>query len=235
MIVEAPRNMYDITSFSFPGIHHPAMSMPITRFGPVKKMVIAARFNISVPVGWPELQIIRRASDGISNVAVTTSTIEPKPTGYLNLYEYDLTAKNFDIRVGDKLNITWHGNILQHDQIRFSLAYYSGTSPIIPMVSVVFGDYDSNITTFITSTLGLVTSTKSDIDISEVVSDETSTTATVAMTSTDITIDSVSDAYANTSTTASTATVTEGSTNQASTNQISLITNDNIKIISGVI
>lgn len=62
MIVEAPRDLHDLTSFSFPGIPHPAMSMPVTQFGPLRKMVIAARFDINVPIGWPELQIIRRAS-----------------------------------------------------------------------------------------------------------------------------------------------------------------------------
>ena len=144
VIVEAPRNiyMYDNDSFSFPGIPHQAMSMPFTRSGALRKMVIAARFDIRVPVGWPELQIIRMANDGTPNIIVfTTNTMEPKPTGYLNLYEYNLTPINFAIQVGDTLNISWHGNNIQ--QSRFSLAYYhNGTSPAIPMVSIVVGDCD---------------------------------------------------------------------------------------------
>ena len=141
MIVEAPRNMYDDDSFSFPGILHQAMSMPFTRFGALRKMVIAARFDIHVPVGWPELQIIRMANDGISNIVFTTNTMEPKPIGYLNLYEYDLTTTGFNIQSGDVLNISWRGNVLERNQIRFSLAYdNSGTSPAIPMVSIVVGD-----------------------------------------------------------------------------------------------
>ena len=142
MIVEAPKN--NLASFYFPGIHHPAMSMTVGKVGPLRKIVIAARFNISVAVGWPELQIIRTVSDEIPKVAFTTNATEPKPTGYLNLYEYDLVAKNFDIQDGDTVNISWHGNVLWYDQIRFSLAYYhNGTSPAIPMVSIVVGDCES--------------------------------------------------------------------------------------------
>jgi hypothetical protein len=145
MIVEAPRNMYDIKSFSFPEISYLGMSMPVNhgQSGPLKKIVIAARFDIHVPVGWPELQIIRGASNGTSNIALTTNTMEPKPTGYLNLYEYNLTAINFNTQIGDTLNISWYGSTLQPNQMRFSLAYYNNrTFPVIPIVSIVVGDCD---------------------------------------------------------------------------------------------
>ena len=67
--------------------------------------------------------------------------MEPKPTGYVNLYEYDLTAISFNIQAGDKLSISWHGSYTQ--QPRFSLAYYHNrTSPAIPMVSIIVGDCD---------------------------------------------------------------------------------------------
>ena len=142
MIVEALRNMHDNDSFSFPGIPHQAMSMQFTRSGALRKMVIAARFDIHVPVGWPELQIIRIANDGISNIVFTTNTMEPKPTGYLNLYEYDLITIGFNIQSGDVLNISWHGNLLRRDQIRFSLAYHNNGTSLVPMVSIVVGDCD---------------------------------------------------------------------------------------------
>ena len=145
MIVKTARNDLASFSFEFPGILHPAaaMSMSVGKVGPLRKIVIAARVNISVAVGWPELQIIRTIRDETPNTVFTTNATEPKPTGYLNLYEYDLVADKFDIQDGDTLNISWHGNILQHDQIRFSLAYYNnGTSPAIPMVSVVVGNCD---------------------------------------------------------------------------------------------
>ena len=123
--MEAPRNIYDNDSFSFPGIPRPAMSMPFTQFGPLRKIVIAARFDVHIPIGWPELQIARIANNAYVtyNVVFTTNATEPKPTGYLNLYEYDLAPKNFDIQDGDKLNIAWYSNVdlLQTNQIRFSL------------------------------------------------------------------------------------------------------------------
>ena len=156
MIVEAPRNItYSSSSFSFPGIDLPqmTMSMPITQCGPLRKMVIAARSNVSAPVGWPELQIIRNASNGTRYVAFTTSTTEPTPTGYLNVYEYDLAATEFIIQVGDILNISWHGDMREPDQIRFSLAYFNnGTSSSIPMVSIVVGDCGPDTDLLILST-----------------------------------------------------------------------------------
>ena len=143
MIVNAPRDTYSSNSFSFLGIPPMAMSMsmPLTQSGYLSKMVIAARFDVLMPGGWPELQIIRNASSGTSNVVFNTST-EPKPTEYLNVYEYNLTATNFSIEAGDVLNISWHGNEQEPDQIRFSLAYYNCKTPRtqIPMVSIVVGD-----------------------------------------------------------------------------------------------
>ena len=144
MIVDAPRNAYSSSPFSFPGVPPMVMNIPFTQSEPLRKMVITARFNVSAPVGWPELQILRNASNGAetSYVAFTTNTTEPTPTGYLNVYEYDLTATEFITQAGDVLNISWRGDVRQRDQIRFSLAYYNnGTSPSIPMVSIVVGEY----------------------------------------------------------------------------------------------
>ena len=153
MIVEALGNVHDSPpSFSFPGILYPNISMPFTQSGPLRKMVIAAKFDIDVPDGWLELQIIRTVNGGTPNVVFTTNTMEPKPTGYLNLYEYNLTAINFTIQAEDKLSISWHGNNTQ--QPRFSLAYYNnGTSPAIPMVSIVVGDCDPEIDLLTLNTL----------------------------------------------------------------------------------
>ena len=142
MIVDAPRNAYSSSPFSFPGVPPMVMNIPFTQSGPLRKMVITARFNVSAPVGWPELQILRNASNGAgTSYVVFTTTTEPTPTGYLNVYEYDLTATEFITQAGDVLNISWRGDIRQGDQIRFSLAYYNnGTSPSIPMVSIVVGE-----------------------------------------------------------------------------------------------
>jgi hypothetical protein len=224
MIVETPRNTHDLASFSFPGhgIPRPTMSMPVTQFGALRKMIIAAGFDVRVPVGWPELQIIRRANNGTCNVVFMTNATEPKPTGYLNIYEYNLTATNFNIQIGDTLNIAWHGNTLQPNQMRFSLAYYkyNGSSPV-PMVSIVVGDcYPA------TDLLTLDT----------LYCEENSVTAMESVTT--IQCADMADATAKTSTIGSTISMSEEttSTTQASTNQIaSSATNDSLKIISGVV
>lgn len=71
-------------------------------------------------------------------VAFNTNTTEPKPTGYLNLYEYNLEETILYIKPGDILNIPD-----SYQSSYFSLAYYSycnGTSLSIPLVSFVVGD-----------------------------------------------------------------------------------------------
>ena len=131
---QASRSLY------FPGIPPLAMSMPFTHCGLLRRIVILAKVNATVPVGWPVIQIIRRMANKIPCVAFTTNMhmMEPQPTPYPSVYEYDLSTENFTIQTGDVLNISWYGDVLQPDQVRFSLAYYdNGTPPGIPMVSVV--------------------------------------------------------------------------------------------------
>lgn len=127
--------------YSYTQISQPATSMPLTQSGPLKKLIIAAEFDVTASAGWPELQIIRNATD----VVFSTNTIEPKPTGYLNVYEYNVSTDMFEIKAGDVLNISWHTNAGEPDKNRFSLAYYgnNGTSTKIPMVSIVVGVCDS--------------------------------------------------------------------------------------------
>ena len=125
-IVDVPRSANSFVSLysysQFPGISTKAMSMPLTQSGSLRKIIIAAEFDVTVKSGWPELQIIRNATDFV----FTTNTIEPKPTGYLNVYEYRLLADEPEIRAGDVLNISWHRDIMEHPyNIRFSLARYN--------------------------------------------------------------------------------------------------------------
>ena len=117
------------------------MSMPLTQSGPLKRLIIAAEFDVTVSSGWPELQIIRNLTD----IVFSTNTSKPKPMGYLNVYEYNLSAVNFQVEPRDVLNISWYDAREQSQQVRnrFSLAYYNnGTSPSIPMVSIIVGDCD---------------------------------------------------------------------------------------------
>ena len=237
IVVEAfnLQNIYGSTSFSFPGIFHMAVSMPFTQSGSLRKMVIAAKYNVSVHAGWPELQIIRETNSSYC-IAFTTNTTEPKPTGYLNLYEYDLTATNFNIQTGDKLNISWRGNALQPDQIRFSLAYDNYGA--FPMVSVVVGDCGSepDLLTLDRLYCEEVTPT-ANVESVAVTESFTSTPATKwPITSNKIdSSEAVSDASAEASTTL-TGTIDE-SVNTASTNQFKLSNasaNETV-IISGVV
>ena len=126
----------------FPEIVVPTYtSMRLNQSGPLRKMIIAAKFNVAMSSGWPQLQIIRNGN----NLTFTTNTTEPKPTGYLNVYEYNLTAANFQVKAGDVLNISWYDEREQWLGNRFSLAYqYNTHSHIhVPMVSIIVGDCDS--------------------------------------------------------------------------------------------
>ena len=135
-------------SFYFPGIitQH-SISMPFTQSGPLRRMIIAAKFNETAQLGWPELQIIRRANNVTNGadtyVAFTTNATGPRTEPvYHNVYEYDLNSHdNFEVQIGDKLNISWHGDVQQPNQIRFSLAYYNN-GILIPMASIFVGDCD---------------------------------------------------------------------------------------------
>ena len=135
-------------SFYFPGIiiQH-SISKPLTQSGPLRRMIIAAKFNETAQLGWPELQIIRKANNVTNGadtyIAFTTNATGPRSEPvYCNVYEYDLNPRDsFEIQIGDKLNISWSGDVRQPDQIRFSLAYYNN-GILIPMASIFVGDYD---------------------------------------------------------------------------------------------
>ena len=78
-------------------------------------------------------------------VAFITNTTEPRPI-ILLLQQYNLSmTNNFIVQRGDMLNISWYGDVLQQDQIHFSLAYYNnGIPPGIPNVSVEMNSSRSN-------------------------------------------------------------------------------------------
>ena len=151
-VVPVPRDIYTSSSFSFP---EPlmAMSMPFKQSGLFRKIIIAALFNATASAGWPRLQVtVRRASNETPYVVAFSTHImkEPKPTGYLNVYEYDVSTQKFIIQTGDILNISWYGSPLQQNQTqdRFSLAYYRNATiryPGIPMIAVFV---DTNVTMY---------------------------------------------------------------------------------------
>ena len=148
--------------YSYTRIPQSATSMPLTQSGPLKKLIIAAEFDVTASAGWPELQIIRNAANHTC-VVFTTNTTEPKPTGYLNVYEYDISSDTVEINVGDVLNISWRTNSGRPDRNRLSLAYYNGTSSKIPMVSIVVGDCDSETNLLTLNSLYCAEGTESTI------------------------------------------------------------------------
>jgi hypothetical protein len=138
----------------FPGIITPdsylSTNLYLTQSGSLRGMVIAAKFNATACVGWPVLKIMRMEYSGIrgsdtSDTVASTTNMKPRLTGYPNVYEYELN-NNVIVRVDDILTISWHGNVSQPDQVRFSLAYYINNGFSVPMVSVVVDDCDDLLT-----------------------------------------------------------------------------------------
>ena len=85
-------------------------NLQLTQSGHLRRILIAARFNATARVGWPKLQIVRMGSSTIYGsasddiVVFTTNTTEPRPTGYLNVYEYELN-NSASVQVDDILAI----------------------------------------------------------------------------------------------------------------------------------
>ena len=113
-------------------------SLALDQTGPLRKLIFAAHFDVTMQSGWPQMEIIRNISTGSSHAVFATAEMEPKPTGYLNVYEYNITP-NLDIQSGDILNISWYGD---ESDVRFLLAYYYDMLCNIPLVSIVVGECD---------------------------------------------------------------------------------------------
>ena len=119
---------------------------------------------------------MQRASNGhMPMVAFNTNTTEPKPTGYLTLYEYNLEETMLHIEPGDTLDI--HDS---YQSSRFSLAYYSNGTFSISLVSFVVGDCESETDPLTLNILNCEDATMAPT------SDQTSTQATTPHTSSKI-------------------------------------------------
>ena len=123
-------------------------SMPLNKSGHLEKIVIAAKLNHDIVSGWPILQIMRKVSkNSTSTVDMTMS--EPRPTGYLNVYEYD-TSMN--IEVGDMVHIQWPAEVVRVSESRYLLAYLTqlqgGTRK--PLIYINVSSLSQNQTTTVT-------------------------------------------------------------------------------------
>jgi flagellar biosynthesis/type III secretory pathway M-ring protein FliF/YscJ len=140
--------------------------------------------------------------------------MKPRLTGYPNVYEYELN-NNVIVRVDDILTISWHGNVSQPDQVRFSLAYYINNGFSVPMVSVVVDDCDDLLTS---NALHCTSHVTRNVTITPATNGRTTSTSTTTNAGNDIT-------------------PTQANTNQAneSDSEIQLSTTNETIIISGVV
>jgi hypothetical protein len=143
VIVDAPRDNRIYNSFNF--ILKNILSMPISESGLLVKFFIAAKFNNTIPSGWPVLQIRRRihTSDSSYLREVFSITMEPRPTGYLNVFEYDVQNMTFDVQHNDSIRVFWPQ--ITNVSRRYSLAYFRDNSNI--MLSIETQHHTEPVTT----------------------------------------------------------------------------------------
>ena len=108
------------SNLSFSGRHH-------------INFVIAAKFNRSTSSGWPVLQIKRRVPNDSFNTIVMTQ-LEPRPTGYLNVFEYKLLSD--DVQQGDVVHIVPQS----YGQQRYLLGYQTTPFHDQPQVCVTWSN-----------------------------------------------------------------------------------------------
>jgi hypothetical protein len=137
VIVDAPRD----SSNSFNFTPATTQSMPIKESGLLVKFFIAAKFNHTISSGWPIIQIRRRTHTNNFSQVFSTA-MEPRPTGYLNVFEYDVQKMEFDIQHNDLIRVFWpqDTNILQ----RFSLAYFRARDSSNVMLSIEVQHHTEN-------------------------------------------------------------------------------------------
>ena len=237
----------DSACLHFSGMISNSIHLRLTQSGQLRRLFIAAKFNATAHFGWPELQIMNT-----TDTYNVTLAMEPRPTGYLNVYEYELN-KNFTVQSGDVLTISWPQHyVSQHNQIRFSLAQYDNGSAMVPMVSIILGNCDRETDLLTLNSLYCEEATISPTsDTTAIIRNVTSTPATKSdglVTSTIVTTDlkesTRPEFNASDHTTAGIVNMTKESINttQASMNQtnkseseVNLSTTNETVLISGVV
>ena len=112
----------------------------MNKSGLLAKFLIAAKYDHTIPSGWPALQIRRRVNLSYHVVQISTMK-EPRPTGYLNVFEYDMLSEAFEIQLGDAVRVYWLH--FWTNRTRYSLAYVGNYKM---MVSVKLHQNQSVIT-----------------------------------------------------------------------------------------
>ena len=136
MIVDAPRDSRIYNSFNYTLKN--TQSMPISESGLLEKFFIAAQFNHTIPSGWPLLQIRRRIHTNDSSYLsqVFSTTMEPRFTGYLNVFEYDVQNVQFDVQYNDIIRVYWPTDTNVTVLKRYSLAYFRDGSNVMLSIEI---------------------------------------------------------------------------------------------------
>ena len=138
VIVDAPRDNRIFDSFDF-SRETSIQSMPISESGSLVKFFIAAKFDHTIPSGWPVLQIRRRIHTISSSYfhVVFSTTMEPRPTGHPNVFEYDVQNMAFNVQHNDSIRVFWPRN--SNNLRRYSLAYFMIRDRSNVMLSIEIG------------------------------------------------------------------------------------------------
>lgn len=90
---------------------HIIPDMTIASSGLLTKWSFAARFKYDEDLNeglqsFPELQIWRKSSEsGNTYVKIAGTSMKPRPTGYLNVFEYDISNDPVEVKAGDVLGV----------------------------------------------------------------------------------------------------------------------------------
>ena len=190
VIVDAPRDNRIFNAFNFSRVAN-VQSMPISESGSLVKFFVATKFDHTIPSGWPVLQIRRRIHTIISSSyfrVVFSTTMEPRPTGYLNVFEYDVQNMAFNVQHNDSIRVFWprNTNVLR----RYSLAYFRDSSNV--MLSIEIGQTISTTEGDSTSTpepQTMVTMEGTEITAKESTTEPKGEQDTTTMSSTDKNLD----------------------------------------------
>ena len=135
MIVDAPRDNRTYNAFDFRWTNI-IQTMAINNSGLLVKFFIAAKFDYTIPSGWPLLQIKRRIHTNDSSYLsqIFSTTMEPRPTGYLNVFEYDVQNMAFDVQHNDTIQVFWPP--IMNASRRYSLAYFGDGSNVMLSIEI---------------------------------------------------------------------------------------------------
>ena len=103
---------------------HIVRNMTITSPGLLTKWTFAAKFNNKVKTdNWPELQIWRRyKNDDTRYKKVAGTSVKPRHTGYLNVFEYDLSDDPIKVETGDVFGVYQPRNTKAQYSLQFLTA-----------------------------------------------------------------------------------------------------------------